>query len=48
MASGRDPQGLVLYHLKLVQMTRGHLGEPDGGSVVDNGAHNGLVGGHQS
>ena len=30
MASGRDPQGLVLDHLKLVQVTRGHLDEPDG------------------
>ena len=29
MAAGRDPQKLVLDHLKFVQVGRGHLGEPD-------------------
>ena len=31
VASGCDPQGLVLDHLKLVQVGRGYLGGPDGG-----------------
>ena len=30
MASGRDPQGFVLDHLKFVQMGGGYLSEPDG------------------
>ena len=47
MASGRDPQGFVLDHLKFVQMGGGHLGEPDGGSIVKDGAHNGAIRGHQ-
>ena len=43
MASGRDPQGFVLDHLKLVHMAGGYLCEPDGGSIVQDGAHNGLI-----
>ena len=48
MASGRDPQGYVLDHLKLVRMGGGHLGEPDGDGMVKDGAHDGLIRGHQS
>ena len=47
MASGCDPQSFVLDHFKLVQMGVGHLGEPDGGGVVKDGAHDGLICGHQ-
>ena len=47
MASGRYPQGFVLDHLKFVQMGGGYLGEPDGGSIVKDGAHDGLICGHQ-
>ena len=46
MASGRDPQGFVLDHLKFVQIG-GCLGEPDGGGIVQDGAHDGLIRGHQ-
>ena len=42
VASGRDSQGLVLVHLKLVQVSWGHLGKPDRGGVVEDGAHDGL------
>ena len=47
MASGHDPQCFILDHLKLVQMGGGHLGEPDGGGIVKDGMHNGLLCGHQ-
>ena len=47
MASGRDPQGFVLYHLKFVQMGGGYLGEPDWGSIVKDGAHDGRIHGYQ-
>ena len=33
VASNLDPQGLVLDHLKLIQVGRGYLGEPDIGGV---------------
>ena len=47
MASGRDPQDLVPNHLKLVQVGWGYLGEPDVGGVVEDGAHDALIYGHQ-
>ena len=47
MASGRYPLSFVLDHLKFVQMGGGHLGEPDGGSIIKDGAHDGLILGHQ-
>ena len=47
IAFGRNPQGFVLDHLEYVQTGGGHLGESDGGSIVKDGAHNGLIGGHQ-
>ena len=45
--SGRDPLGFVLDYLKLFQMGGGHLGDPDGGSIVKDVAHDGLICGHQ-
>ena len=48
MATGRDPQSFVLDHLEFVQMGWGHLGEPDGSGIIEDGVHDGLVGGHQS
>ena len=47
MASGRDSQSLVLDHLKFVQVGRGHFSEPEGGGVVQDGAQDGLLRGHQ-
>ena len=47
MTSGRDPQGFLLDHLKLIQTGGGHLGEPDGSSIVKDVAHDGLICGHQ-
>ena len=47
IASGRDPQGFVLDHLKFVQMGGRYLGEPHGGSIVQDEAHDGLICGHQ-
>ena len=47
MATGRDPQSLVLDHLKYVQVWWGHLGEPDGKGIFKDGAHDGLISGHQ-
>ena len=38
---------LVLDHLKCVQVWWGHLGEPDGRSIVKDGTHNGLISGQQ-
>ena len=47
MASGGDPQGFVLDHLKLVQMGGGYFGEQDGGGIIKDGVHDGLICGHQ-
>ena len=47
ITSSHDPQGFVLDHLKLVQMGGEHLGQPDGGGTVKDGAHDGLICGHQ-
>ena len=48
MATGRDPQSFVLDHLEFVQMGWGHLGEPNGSGIIEDGVHDGPVGGHQS
>ena len=47
MTSGRDPQSLVLDHLESVQVRRRHLGEPDKGGIVQDGAQDGLIRSHQ-
>ena len=48
VAVGHDLQGLVLNHLKFVQVSGRHLGETDRDSGVDDGTHNDLVCQHQS
>ena len=38
IATGRNPQSLVLDHLKFVQVCKRHLREPDGSAIIEDGA----------
>ena len=48
METSRDPQSLVLDRLKFVEVCFRHFGEVNESGVVEDGAHNGFVSGHQS